>query len=130
MRDTAFRMIMATVTAAVTLIVTAQTDRQKTCSKINQSRLQLQCHSIAIQRRPVLRPEISLTHRPTTGINILSYKLTVLSIYSNMFDISTIKKQALGVYSRPTIQAYMRYMNYRYERSISCKNYRNHIKQR
>ena len=47
-----------------------------------------------------------------------------------MFDISTIKKQALGVYSRPTIQAYMRYMNYRYERSISCKNYRNHIKQR
>ena len=35
------------------------------------SHLQLQCHSIAIQRRPVLRPEISLPHRPPTIIIII-----------------------------------------------------------
>ena len=35
------------------------------------SHLQLQCHSIAIQRRPVLRPERSLPHRPPTIIIII-----------------------------------------------------------
>ena len=57
-----------------------QTDRQTgNFIKIVQS-MQLQCHSIAIQRRPVLRPERSLPHRPPTRIIIIIYKLTVLSI--------------------------------------------------
>ena len=35
--------------------------------------LKLQCHPTAIQRRPVLRPERSLPHRPPTRICIIIY---------------------------------------------------------
>ena len=43
------------------------------------------CHSIAIQRSPVLSPEISLPHRPPTGIITFSYKLTGLPVYGMTF---------------------------------------------
>ena len=49
------------------------TDRRQTEHLLRSiSHLQLQCHSITIQRRPVLRPERSLPHRPPTIIIIIT----------------------------------------------------------
>ena len=64
------------------LLLDRQTDKY---IKINQWFAIKQCHSIAIQRRHVLRPEGSLPHRPLTTIIIFIYKLTGLSIYSMTF---------------------------------------------
>ena len=53
--------------------------------KITLCIISLSAHSIEeeeVERRPVLRPERSLPHRPPTRIIIIIYKLTVLSIYS------------------------------------------------
>ena len=52
-----------------------QTDRQKNILRPISHGLQLQCHSMAIQRRAVLRPERSLPHRPPTRVFSLKNKV-------------------------------------------------------
>ena len=57
-----------------------QTDRPNSLFRSTCYGLQLQCHSMTIKRRPALRPERSLPHRPPTRIMVIIYKLTVLSM--------------------------------------------------
>ena len=64
---------------------------------------------MAIERRPVLKPERSLPHRQPTGMITLIYKITGLSMYNMTSKVSTIKSCTRPIYAVGIIYMLMGY---------------------